>query len=100
MSAEKQQLLQEVMIERVRELCHEEDRLVAAMMYGSFAQGEGDEFPDIEFILFFDDYALKSVDQEGWVSRALIRRAGYLGPLPSSCTSSTSSASERQSSTV
>lgn len=69
MSAEKQQLLQEVMIERVRELCHEEDRLVAAMMYGSFAQGEGDEFSDIEFILLFDDDALKSVDQEGWVSR-------------------------------
>jgi lincosamide nucleotidyltransferase len=69
MSAEKQQLLQEVMVERVRELCHEEDRLVAAMMYGSFAQGEGDEFSDIEFILFFDDDALKSVDQEGWVSR-------------------------------
>jgi lincosamide nucleotidyltransferase len=69
MSAEKQQLLQEVMVERVRELCHEEDRLVAAMMYGSFAQGEGDEFSDIEFILFFGDDALKSVDQEGWVSR-------------------------------
>ena len=69
MSTEKQQLLQKEMIERVRELCHEEDRLVAAMMYGSFAQGEGDEFSDIEFILFFDDDALRSVDQEGWVSR-------------------------------
>jgi lincosamide nucleotidyltransferase B/F len=69
MSAEHQQLLQEEMIERVRELCHEEDRLVASMMYGSFAQGEGDEFSDIEFILFFEDGALRSLDQEAWVSR-------------------------------
>src|ERR671926_323791 len=69
MSAEKQQLLQEEMIERVRELCQEEERLVAAMMYGSFAQGEGDEFSDIEFILYFDDDALGSLDQEGWVSQ-------------------------------
>ena len=69
MSAEHQQLLQEKMIERVRELCHEEDRLVASMMYGSFAQGEGDEFSDIEFILFFEDGALRSLDQEAWVSR-------------------------------
>jgi lincosamide nucleotidyltransferase len=69
MSAEHQQLLQEEMIERVRVLCHEEDRLVAAMMYGSFAQGEGDEFSDIEFILFFEDGALRSLDREAWVSR-------------------------------
>ena len=69
MSAEHQQLLQQEMIERVRELCHEEDRLVASMMYGSFAQGEGDEFSDIEFILFFEDGALRSLDQEAWVSR-------------------------------
>lgn len=56
------------MIRHVREMCHEEDRLVAATMYGSFAQGEGDESSDIEFILFFDD-ALGDVDQEEWVSR-------------------------------
>src|SRR5919199_3608651 len=69
MSAEKQQLPQEEMIKRVRELCQEEDRLVAAMMYGSFAQGEGDEFSDIEFILFFEDEALEGLDQREWVSR-------------------------------
>jgi lincosamide nucleotidyltransferase B/F len=39
------------------------------MMYGSFAQFEGDEFSDIEFILFFYDEVLGDVNQEEWVTR-------------------------------
>jgi lincosamide nucleotidyltransferase len=62
-------LKQEAMIERVRRVCQEDGRLAAAMMYGSFAQGEGDEFSDIEFVLFFNDEDLGDVDQEEWVSR-------------------------------
>jgi lincosamide nucleotidyltransferase len=62
-------LLQEAMIERTRRVCREDERLVAAMMYGSFAQGEGDEYSDIEFILFFEDRELEGLDQEEWVSR-------------------------------
>ena len=62
-------LQQEAMIERVRRVCQEDERLVAAMMYGSFAQGEGDWFSDIELILFFDDDALGDLDQEEWVAR-------------------------------
>ncbi len=42
-------LIQEVMIERVRELCHADRRVTGAFMYGSFTLGEGDEFSDIEF---------------------------------------------------
>jgi lincosamide nucleotidyltransferase len=61
-------LQQEAMIERVRRLCGEDERLLAAMMYGSFAQRMGDEFSDIEFILFFEN-ALDVGDQERWVSR-------------------------------
>lgn len=62
-------LQQEAMIEQTRRVCQEDERLAAAMMYGSFAQGEGDGFSDIEFILFFRDEDLESVDQEEWVSR-------------------------------
>ena len=62
-------LQQEAMIERTRRVCREDERLAAAMMYGSFVQGEGDEFSDIEFILFFEDAALESLDQREWVSR-------------------------------
>ena len=62
-------LQQETMIEQTRRVCRADERLAAAMMYGSFAQGEGDGFSDIEFILFFRDEDLESVDQEEWVSR-------------------------------
>jgi lincosamide nucleotidyltransferase len=62
-------LQQEAMIERTRSLCREDERLAAAMMYGSFAQGEGDRFSDIEFILFFRDEELDGLDEEEWVSR-------------------------------
>jgi hypothetical protein len=35
-------MLQRAMIERVCHLCRLDERLAAAMMYGSFAQFEGD----------------------------------------------------------
>jgi predicted nucleotidyltransferase len=57
---------QEAMIERTRRVCREDERLAAAMIYGSFAQGEGDGFSDIEFILFFRDEDLEVLDQEEW----------------------------------
>jgi lincosamide nucleotidyltransferase B/F len=62
-------LQQEAMIEQTRRVCHEDERLAAAMMYGSFAQGEGDGLSDIEFILFFRDEDLEGLDQEEWVAR-------------------------------
>ena len=62
-------LRQEAMIERVRGLCEDDGRVAAALMYGSFALGEGDEFSDIEFYLFFEDGALGGVDRESWVGR-------------------------------
>ncbi|MDX6382084.1 MAG: lincosamide nucleotidyltransferase [Rubrobacteraceae bacterium] len=62
-------LQQEAMIKQVRQLCYLDERLVAAMMYGSFAQSEGDEFSDIEFILFFDDDVLEGLDQREWVDQ-------------------------------
>jgi lincosamide nucleotidyltransferase len=42
-------LPQEQLIARVRALCHADERLDAAMMYGSFVYGEGDAYSDIEF---------------------------------------------------
>ena len=62
-------LPQEDMIERVRELCHRDERVVSALMYGSFALGEGDRFSDIEFYLFFDDEATEGLREEAWVAQ-------------------------------
>ena len=64
-----QMLQQEVMIEKVRELCQRDERVVAALMYGSFALGQGDRFSDIEFYLFFADETLDDLEAEAWVSR-------------------------------
>jgi lincosamide nucleotidyltransferase len=60
---------QEIMIEKVRELSEWDERVVAALMYGSFALGQGDYFSDIEFYLFFDDEALDGLEEEAWVSQ-------------------------------
>jgi lincosamide nucleotidyltransferase len=62
-------LPQEAMIERVRELCDQDERVVAALMYGSFAIGEGDRFSDIEFYLFFEDEALGDLKEQAWVAQ-------------------------------
>src|SRR5919107_3390033 len=62
-------LAQEVMIEKVRELCNRDERVVAALMYGSFALGQGDRFSDIEFYLFFDEEALGDLEEQAWVGQ-------------------------------
>jgi len=62
-------LPQEVMIERVRELSARDERVVSALMYGSFALGEGDRFSDIEFYLFFEDEAAEGLREEAWVAQ-------------------------------
>jgi lincosamide nucleotidyltransferase len=62
-------LSQEVMIERVRELCDQDERVVSALMYGSFALGQGDRFSDIEFYLFFADEVSERLQEEAWVGQ-------------------------------
>lgn len=52
-------MLQQKMIERFKEACHEDARIIAALMFGSFAIGEGDEFSDIEFAVFIGMIILK-----------------------------------------
>lgn len=71
-------LLQERLIERVRVVCREDDAIRAAIMYGSFAQGEGDAYSDIEFVLFIDDDALAALDKRDWLER--------IAPLAICCT--------------
>jgi lincosamide nucleotidyltransferase len=62
-------LQQEVMIEKVRDLSKRDERVVSALMYGSFALGQGDRFSDIEFYLFFADEALGEVAKQAWIGR-------------------------------
>ena len=57
------------MIERLREICRQDERLTAAMLYGSFTRKEADEFSDIDTVLFFADERLPEIDQPAWVSQ-------------------------------
>lgn len=61
--------LQQEMIARVRALCRQDEAVRAAMMYGSFALGEGDAYSDIEFLLFFRDADLAALDQRAWLEQ-------------------------------
>jgi lincosamide nucleotidyltransferase B/F len=71
-------LQQEVMIEKVRALCERDERVVAALMYGSFTLGQGDRFSDIEFYLFFEDEALEGLDEEAWVGQIALLELYYV----------------------
>lgn len=62
-------LIQERLIANVREICHADERLDAAMMYGSFASGEADTHSDVEFWLFFLPQWRDDVDRQAWVAQ-------------------------------
>ena len=61
-------MLQLKMIELFKEGCHEDARIIAALMFGSFAIGEGDEFSDIEFAVFIQDEYFEKFDQRSWLN--------------------------------
>jgi len=54
------------LIARVRDICAADERLDAALMYGSFAAGEADAHSDIEFWLFFEPKHHSTVDPLRW----------------------------------
>ena len=62
-------LRQLVLIDRVRELCVQDARVVSALMYGSFLRGEGDAFSDVEFYLFWSEAGLDGLDREAWLGQ-------------------------------
>jgi lincosamide nucleotidyltransferase len=75
-------LVQEQLISRVRELCRADERLDAALMYGSFAAGEADAHSDIEFWLYFVPQRRPEVDP--WVWCAQVAPLTHLVLIPPS----------------
>lgn len=62
-------LVQERLIARIREACETDERLDAALMYGSFATGEADAHSDVEFWLFFNRPRHVEVDPRTWCAQ-------------------------------
>ncbi len=78
-------LPQEDMIEKVRQLCDQDERVVAALMYGSFALGQGDRFSDIEFYLFFAEEASEGLEEQAWVSQIAPLELYYVNEFGNGC---------------
>lgn len=73
----KPELLQEAMINQVRRLCLKDERIIAALMYGSFTRGTADEVSDIEFYVFISDSEYAAFNPVEWI-RQISPLAVYL----------------------
>lgn len=62
-------LAQLTLIQRVRAVCADDRSLDAALLYGSFAHGDGDEFSDVEFWLFHNEGLTTRLEREAWIGR-------------------------------
>lgn len=60
-------LLQEKLIEMVREKSIDDHIISACMMYGSFTKNEGDQYSDIEFYVFLKDDMFATFDSAKWL---------------------------------
>jgi lincosamide nucleotidyltransferase len=60
-------LVQQDLIARVRSRCIADLRLDAALEYGSFPQGVGDAYSDVEFWFFVAPGAWAGLDSVGWI---------------------------------
>lgn len=62
-------MIQTALLARLRECCAADERLVAALIYGSFASGEADAHSDIELWLFFARERWAEIDPPAWCAQ-------------------------------
>jgi lincosamide nucleotidyltransferase len=62
-------LPQDELIARLAQLCRQDERLLAAMHYGSYTRGEADHYSDLDIMLFFNDEALAGIDRRAWLNQ-------------------------------
>lgn len=60
-------LQQHTLIDKVRQKCEGDTNVSAAMMYGSYTKGEGDQFSDVEFYIFIDDEEFTTFSSSQWI---------------------------------
>ncbi|MBD2871953.1 nucleotidyltransferase [Paenibacillus arenilitoris] len=61
-------LLQEQLIQSVKEKCEHDSDVASCMMYGSFTKGEGDQYADVEFYLFIKDNEFEAFRSRRWIA--------------------------------
>ncbi|MCW5852422.1 MAG: nucleotidyltransferase domain-containing protein [Anaerolineae bacterium] len=57
------------LLQRVREVCQADERLEAALLAGSLGRGEGDEYSDLDVVLFFGDEVFEQIDIKTWIEQ-------------------------------
>ena len=62
-------LPQMVLLEKIRSLCQQDERIAAALLGGSFSVGEGDQYSDLDVVLYFYEDALPELDKQAWVEQ-------------------------------
>ncbi len=61
---------QQSMLLQLKTMCRQDNAVVAAMLYGSFALAEADEYSDLDVVLFVSDTAFNDEEtQRKWLSR-------------------------------
>lgn len=60
-------LEQEKLIAGVKANAVADERIAAVLMYGSFTQGVGDQYSDVEFYVFVKDTFLAALDTKAWI---------------------------------
>lgn len=60
-------LLQEKLINIIKEKCEKDPRISACMMYGSFTKGEGDQYSDVEFYIFLKTTEIEQFESSDWM---------------------------------
>ena len=64
-----QHLPQQPIIDRIKQVCAEDNRIVASMLYGSFPAGEADIYSDIDVVVYVKDDAFETLDKREWLGR-------------------------------
>ncbi|AZK45060.1 nucleotidyltransferase [Paenibacillus lentus] len=60
-------LLQEILINAIKEKCENDPRICACMMYGSFTKGEGDKYSDVEFYVYLKHTEVEQFESSDWI---------------------------------